>query len=35
MTGETPRTMFLHYWGKGNATDLAKTLKKALDTQGK
>lgn len=33
MTGETPRTLFLHYWGRGNAADLAKTLKSALDTQ--
>ena len=35
MTGETPRTLFLHYWGRGTATDLSKTLKAALDTQGK
>ncbi len=33
MTGETPRTLFLHYWGKGSAKDLAKTLKAALDSQ--
>lgn len=33
MTQETPRMMFLHYWGKGKAIDLAKTVKKALDTQ--
>ena len=33
MTQETPRIMFLHYWGKGKAVDLAKTVKKALDTQ--
>lgn len=33
MTGEMPRTLFLHYWGKGNAKDLAKTLKAALDSQ--
>ena len=30
MTDETPRTLFLHYWGEGKATDLAKTLKAAL-----
>lgn len=35
MSGETPRVLFLHYWGRGNASDLAKTLKAALDTQGK
>jgi len=35
MTGETPRILFLHYWGRGSASDLAKTLKAALDTQGK
>ena len=33
MTEETPRTMFLHYWGKGKAVDLAKAVKKAVDTQ--
>jgi hypothetical protein len=33
MTQETPRIMFLHYWGKGKAADLAKTIKSALDTQ--
>ena len=32
MTGETPRTLFLHYWGRGGAADLAKALKAALDT---
>lgn len=35
MTGEEPRILFLHYWGIGRATDLAKGLKAALDTQGK
>lgn len=30
MTEETPRTLFLHYWGKGSVKDLAKTLKAAL-----
>src|SRR5881296_2698163 len=24
MTGETPRMLFLHYWGKGKSADLAK-----------
>lgn len=35
MTGEEPRILFLHYWGIGKATDLAKGLRSALDTQGK
>jgi hypothetical protein len=33
MTYETPRIVFLHYWGKGKATDLAKALKGALQAQ--
>jgi hypothetical protein len=33
MAGENPRTLFLHYWGRGKAADLAKALKSALDTQ--
>lgn len=33
MTGEEPRIMFLHYWGLGKAEDLARALKRALDTQ--
>jgi hypothetical protein len=33
MTGENPRYLFLHYWGKGKAIDLAKSVKKALDAQ--
>ncbi|AQH05220.1 hypothetical protein A9R05_39540 (plasmid) [Burkholderia sp. KK1] len=33
MTGETPRIMFLHYWGKGKAVDLAKGVKAALNAQ--
>jgi len=33
MTGETPRILFLHFWGRGKAVDLAKTLKAARDTQ--
>jgi hypothetical protein len=33
MTGETPRIMFLHFWGLGPAVDLAKGIKSALDTQ--
>jgi hypothetical protein len=33
MIGETPRYVFLHYWGVGRVEDLAKGLKSALDTQ--
>lgn len=35
MLGETPRIVFLHYWGVGPALDLAKGLKSALDAQSK
>ena len=35
MTEENPRILFLHYWGRGNTADLAKSLKAALDTQTK
>jgi hypothetical protein len=34
MTMEQPRVIFLHFWGIGPTTDLAKGLKAALDTQG-
>ena len=33
MTGETPRTLFLHYWGKGKAAELAQAIKAALGAQ--
>ncbi|SEA13111.1 DUF1259 domain-containing protein, partial [Nitrosospira multiformis] len=33
MTHEQPHHLFMHYWGKGNAADLAKTIRKALDAQ--
>ncbi|MGZ5008433.1 MAG: DUF1259 domain-containing protein [Methylobacter sp.] len=33
MTGESPRIVFLHYWGSGTVADLAKAVKAALDTQ--
>src|SRR5262249_42701707 len=33
MTGEEPRILFLHFWGIGKTTDLARGLKAALDTQ--
>ena len=35
MTHENPRILFLHYWGRGKAADLAKALKTALATQNK
>ncbi len=35
MTGESPRMLFLHYWGRGKAEDLAAALKAALDNQAK
>ena len=31
MTGESPRILFLHYWGRASAMDLAKAVKAALD----
>lgn len=31
MTMESPRMMFLHYWGVGSTTDLARGLRAALD----
>jgi hypothetical protein len=33
MTGETPRILFLHYWGRGKAADLAARLKSAISLQ--
>ena len=33
MTQEQPHYLFLHYWGKAKAVDLAKSIKKALDAQ--
>jgi len=33
MTGETPRIIFLHYWGIGSTADLTNGLKAALATQ--
>jgi hypothetical protein len=33
MTGESPRILFLHFWGIGRTQDLAKGIKAALDTQ--
>ncbi|ESS72463.1 hypothetical protein MGMO_56c00030 [Methyloglobulus morosus KoM1] len=33
MTGESPKIVFLHFWGTGSVNDLAKGIKAALDTQ--
>ena len=33
MTGETPRMLFLHYWGRGATATLAESLKAALALQ--
>jgi hypothetical protein len=33
MEGETPPSIFLHYWGKGRAADLAQGIKAALAAQ--
>lgn len=35
MVNETPRIFFLHYWGTGNAEQLARGLKAALNETGK
>lgn len=35
MEGETPASIFLHYWGKGRAENLARGVKSALDAQAK
>lgn len=34
MLDEDPRLFFLHYWGKGSASALARGLRAALDAQG-
>ena len=34
MTGESPRVIFLHYWGVGPTEELAKGLRAALDRTG-
>jgi hypothetical protein len=33
MAHDNPHYFFMHYWGKGEAKELAKTIKKALDAQ--
>ncbi|MEY2408904.1 MAG: hypothetical protein QOF48_1574 [Verrucomicrobiota bacterium] len=35
MVGEQPRYVFLHYWGRGKAMDLARALKSARGEQAK
>ncbi|MDD5412320.1 MAG: DUF1259 domain-containing protein [Methylobacter sp.] len=35
MANETPKIVFLHYWGAGSVSNLAKGIKAALDTQAK
>ena len=35
MIGETPRYVFLHYWGRGKAADLAKAIRIARGEQAK
>jgi hypothetical protein len=32
MVGESPRIVFLHYWGAGTVSDLAKAIKGGLDS---
>ena len=33
MAGEKPKILFFHYWGRGKAADLARSVRKALDAQ--
>lgn len=35
MTGEEPRYLFLHYWGRGGASELAQAVKNALEQTNK
>jgi len=35
MTDEQPSYYFMHYWGKGKAEELAKTIRQALEAQAK
>jgi hypothetical protein len=35
MTHEDPSYYFLHYWGRGEAADLAKAIRSAIDVQSK
>ena len=33
MVQDSPRILFLHYWGKGRTTDLAMAVRRALDSE--
>jgi hypothetical protein len=33
MSGERPRILFMHYWGRGKAADLAQSLHEVLMAQ--
>jgi hypothetical protein len=33
MTGEEPRIVFVHFWGRGPAVDLARVIRAAIDVQ--
>jgi len=33
MSDEKPKILFLHYWGRGKAEDLARTLRSAMEAQ--
>ncbi|MGR9085879.1 MAG: DUF1259 domain-containing protein [Gammaproteobacteria bacterium] len=35
MIGESPKVLFLHYWGTGSVKALAQAVKSAVDTQSK
>jgi hypothetical protein len=35
MAGESPRYLFLHYWGRGSAGELARAVRNALDKTAK
>jgi len=35
MTHENPRILFLHYWGRGKAAELAKAVRSALEARSK
>jgi hypothetical protein len=35
MSGEKPKILFMHYWGRGPAAQLAQSLRKVLDAQAK
>jgi len=35
MTGEEPRYLFLHYWGRGSVSELAQAVKNALEQTNK